>query len=165
VPDKTTAVEWVRNHRGEKTFRTDMVKMCMRATGVPRAVAREAVNEVMGPTKRSVTTRGLPKKADTPQRRKPGTMTRESFLTTYDHDTRTRQAIREAVGVLGDDDIVALNDFRSDWCGGRPSNGFRQIALEDEFSDYRFAKGDKIFFCTPATKMWALESVSGTREA
>jgi hypothetical protein len=92
-------------------------------------------------------------------------LTRADLLDKFDSATRARGLVREGVATLTDDDEIFLSSrFCSERCHGASALSFKQIAQEPEFQQYQFRVGDQIFWSTPATKAWALQSISRARE-
>ena len=99
-----------------------------------------------------------------------GGMTRQQFLSKYDVNTKSREAIRRGLETLiekenpNEDDILEDAQFRTERCGDPNAAGWRGIASEPEFLRFQFKVGEKVFWTTPRTRQWALESVSKARE-
>ena len=94
---------------------------------------------------------------------KPGAMTRSEFKSKFDHDTRTREAIKRGINtIMGPDEIVDDASFRSRCGAGTP--GWRLVASEQQFRKYQWQTNGKVFWGHPTTKAWALREVQGSVE-
>lgn len=87
-------------------------------------------------------------KAANGRERKRGLTARE-FIEQHDAATKTRLAIRRLLKQLRGNEILKDADMRSE-CGA-PSNGWRQIAEEQEFLPYQFAHEGRYWWASPKT--------------
>jgi len=77
----------------------------------------------------------------------------------------TRECVRKAVTSLTDDEILSQAEF----IGTRMVQGYssaylRKVIADPEFRVFQVRKGKQLYWCTPATKEWALSTVSGVRD-
>ena len=97
-------------------------------------------------------------------------MNRVQFLSRYDINTKTRDAIRQGVQTLKEsempeeDEILEDADFRLDRCGNVNLQVYRKIANETEFSKFQFNVADKVFWTTIRQRNWAIENVPRAKE-
>ena len=94
---------------------------------------------------------------------KKGTMSLDEFKSQFDNYTRIRKAIEESLRSLEDNQVVKDVDFRIYLCGIGSTNGWRQVAEEEEFSKYQFQCDGKIWWATEKTVQEVLRTVSKAR--
>lgn len=100
-----------------------------------------------------------------PASRRVRGFTRRDFLTTFDHDERTRSSIRQGIKSLTNkDQILDEAEFRQSRCKGAHTVRFRTIASEPEFKDYQFSASNKIYWAHPETVVWAHQNVEGVKK-
>ena len=77
----------------------------------------------------------------------------------------TRENMARAVATLTDDDVLSQSEFIGTRmvCGYSPAH-LRKVREEPEFRAFQIRKGKQVYWCTPATKQWALSKVSGVRD-
>ena len=107
---------------------------------------------------------------DIPQKKPAASMTRSQFLSKFDINTKTREALRRGVATLTesdnseDDEILEDSEFRLDRCHDVSLQVYRKIANEPEFKNYQFRMGDRILWTTPRQHIWAIENVTKAQE-
>jgi len=96
-------------------------------------------------------------------------MNRSGFLSKYDVNTRTREALRRGIKTLkeaedpADDEILEDPSFRQERCDDVSLQAYRAVANEDEFIRYQFRIGDKVMWTTPRQRQWAIDNVTKAR--
>jgi len=88
----------------------------------------------------------------------------DDFRSQFDSYTRTREAIQRGLEQLEENSVVRDTDFRQEFCGLAPANGWRQVAEEEQFRKYQFLCGGKIWWGTPNTVKKAINMVSKAKE-
>jgi len=95
----------------------------------------------------------------------PRPMSRDSFRADFDPVAKALSLVRTAVLKLTDPDkIYTDSQFRTMQCAGVPPTCYRATVDLDEFRQYRFRKGDKLFWAAPETKQWAIETIAQVRD-
>ena len=89
-------------------------------------------------------------------------MSREDMLREHDSETKAVAAIRAALDKLTDDLIYKDHDFRVLFCDSVPVTPFKKAAAR--FRQNRFRIGAQLFWSTPATKEWALQTFAKASE-
>lgn len=157
-----TPREWLTQNGPELYPNTQArYSACARATGASR-------NIVKGVAYRMRKTGGEPPAPapDTHHSKLPPPvgMSRAAFAAKYDQTTRTRAALSQAVtGLTDDNEIIPDQQFR-DRAGITTLTGYRQIAEETQFRAYQWRVGDTVYWGTPATRDWAIRTVSRARD-
>jgi len=159
---KTTVANWLKENKDKYDNWKDWVQGCVDELGVTRqSVKKKSIKICKMKTFN---------KPDVAVITKPKAMNRADFLSKYDLNTKTREAIRRGIKTIHEqenseeDELLEDSEFRLDRCGDASVSAFRRIANEPEFRDYQFSVGDRIFWTTARQKQWAIESVPRAKE-
>lgn len=128
--------------------------------GMTRHEIRQAVTAATGQ---------LTDQAETPTKLRPPSkskkkmaFSREQFVSEFDADTKTRQAIRAGLAQL-EDEIVPDAAFRQDYCENAATAGWRAVCGEHEFHGHRLAVSSSIFWGSKESVKWALQNVHNAK--
>lgn len=154
-----TIVEWAKKNLHKFSDKTDAMKACAKELNVKydSVKGQFSLHKLWDSDKKQMK---APK----------GAMTRKSFLSKYDEDTKVRESVKRGLVILLDspgaesDHIVKDVEFRMEYCQCNHAVGWKTITQEPQFRKYQFRSGQDIFWTAPRTKEWALANVSKARE-
>lgn len=95
---------------------------------------------------------------------KVGIYNKEQFLNKFDDESKVKEGIKKGIETISADEIIDDSLFRSERCKLTISPIFRNIANNIMYCNYQFRIGNKVFWCSPESKLWALKNISKARE-
>jgi len=148
-------MEWIEAHRQELESERSLWGMSWKASklsGIPERDVRRSIKR-MGLVPKGIgqASPAISVPSVVPEKLSP--------------EQRTRECVRKAVAALTDDEILSQAEFiGTRMVQGYSSAYFRKVIADPEFRAFQLRKGKQLYWCTSATKEWALSTVSGVRD-
>ena len=160
---EVTTGEWLKANKANYKSWEDWINGCVEELGVSRGQVLKKSHQICLKRDFSIVQASA-------EMVKARPMNRAQFLSKYDINTKTREAIRRGINTLTEqeipeqDEILEDSDFRLERCGDASLAVYRKIANEQEFKELQFGIGDKIFWATKRQRNWAIENVPRAKE-